>query len=125
SLCDVKHASEVYRDYSLPFFRSDVEELVADADTGVVDQYLNSIHHAYCISQRGFDLHEVGDVGNDGLGDSRQLVANCRARFGIAIENANARTFLQKACCCRRANSAGASGDEDSFICQSAHSWNC
>jgi len=93
---------------------------VADTDAGVVDEHVDSIHHTHRIGQRGFDLHQVSDVGNDGLGYSRQLLTNGRASCGVAVEDANPRAFFQKARCGGCADAAGASGDQDSLVSQAA-----
>ena len=86
----VEDAGEIYSDHLVPFFGSDIEEVVADADAGVVDEDVDSVHDADRVGQRGFHLHQVGDVGDDGLGNSRQLVTNGRARFRVAVEDADA-----------------------------------
>src|ERR1019366_7501628 len=117
----VEDARQIYGDYLVPFFGSDLEEAVADADAGVVDEHIDSVHHANCVGECGFHLHQVGDVGDDGLGDSRQLVTNGFARFSVTIKDADAGTFFQEACGGGCADSAGASGDEDSFVFQAAH----
>ena len=84
-LGNIEDAREIYGDHLIPFFGSDVKEVVTDADAGIVDEHVDSVHHADRISKRGFHLHQVGDVGDDRLGQSRQLVANGGACFGIAV----------------------------------------
>ena len=42
----VEDSGEVDGDDLVPFFGSDVEEVVADADTGVVDEHIDAVHHA-------------------------------------------------------------------------------
>ena len=84
-----------------------------------------AVHQPDRLGKRGLDLHQVGDVGDDGFRNagspSRQLVANVFAGRGIAIEHAHARSFFQKARSRSRANSARASGDQDALVFQSSH----
>jgi hypothetical protein len=80
-----------------------------------------SVHDVDGVGQSGFDLHEVGDIGDDGFGDLRELLTDGCAGLGVAVEDADARAFFQKARGSGSADSAGASGDEDSFIFQTAH----
>jgi hypothetical protein len=49
------------------------------------------------------------------------LVANGGAGFGVAVEDADARAFFEKARGGGCADSTGASGDEDSFVFETAH----
>jgi hypothetical protein len=49
------------------------------------------------------------------------LVTKGFAGRGVAVEDADLRAFFQKAGGSGRADSAGASGDEDSFVFQAAH----
>src|ERR1700722_3909501 len=121
----VEDSSQIDPDDLLPLFGSDVEEFVADADAGVVDEHIDAVHDANRVGHRGFDLHEVGDVGDDGFGDERKLMTNGCTGFGIVIEDADARAFLEKARGGGSANAAGASGDEDAFVGQAAHWMNC
>src|SRR6202044_4267513 len=70
SLRHIKHAGQIDGENLLPLFRTDVEKLVADADTGVVDQHGDSIHQAHSLGECGLDLHEVSDVSDDGFGQA-------------------------------------------------------
>src|SRR4029077_18975593 len=72
----VEHAGEIDGNHFVPFFGSDVEEVVADADTGVVDEDIDCAHHANRFGECSFHLHQVGDVGDDGFRDFRQLVTS-------------------------------------------------
>ena len=117
----VEDAGEIHGDDLVPFFGSDFEEAVADADAGVVDEHIDAAHGADRFGERGFYLHQVGDVGDDGFGDCRQLVTKGGAGCGIAVEDADLRTFFEKTRGGGGADSAGASGDQDSFVFQASH----
>ena len=94
---------------------------MADADAGVVDQHVNAAHRANCLGQRGFHLHQVGDVGDDGFGQTGQLVPDGITPLSVAVQDADLRTFLQKSCGGGGADSAGTTGDEYPFPCQTSH----
>jgi hypothetical protein len=48
-------------------------------------------------------------------------LTNCIAGWGLAIEDADLRTFFQKARCGGGTDATGASGDEDAFVFESTH----
>jgi len=85
----------------------------------------DAVHDADRVGHGGFDLHEVGDIGDDGLGNSRKLMANGGTGLSVAIEDADAAAFLKEAGGGGSANAAGATGDENSFVGQAAHEMNC
>jgi hypothetical protein len=74
------------------------------------------------LSEGGFDLRPVGDVGEYSFGDFWELVADCVAGFCVAVEDANLGAFVQESGGCGCAYAAGASGDQDSFVLQALHS---
>ena len=73
------------------------------------------------LGEGGCDLHSVSDVGDDGLGDRRELVTNGFAGLGVAVEDRDLRAFFKEASGCGCADSAGASGDQDSLGFQAFH----
>src|SRR5580704_3153929 len=92
----VEDSGEIYSDHFVPFFRSDVEEVVADADAGIVDEDIDSAHRADCAGEGSFDMLEAGDVGDEGFGDGPQLLTNGFAGSGVAIEDADSGAFLEE-----------------------------
>ena len=94
---------------------------MADADACVVDEDIDAAHRADRFGERGFHLHQVGNIGNDGFRNSGQLLTEGFAGLSVAVEDADLRAFFQKARGGGSANAAGASSDEDSLVVQAAH----
>ena len=59
----VKHARQIHRDDFVPFFGSDLEKVMANADAGIVDQHIDSAHDANRLVECGLHLLEVGNIG--------------------------------------------------------------
>src|ERR1700733_28340 len=62
-LGDVENAGQVDGDYFVPFIGRDVEEIVADADAGVVDEDVDSAHRVGGLGEGVLYLIEIADIG--------------------------------------------------------------
>src|SRR5690349_5606234 len=104
SLRHIKHPSQINGDDTIPLLGRDIEKLVPNADPGIVDQDIDTVHKSDGLGKRRFHLHEISDVSDDRLSQSGQLMLDaCTSRL-IAIKHAYPRAFFQKARSSRRAN---------------------
>src|ERR1700730_1520359 len=55
----VKHTREGHGNHFVPFFGGDVEEVVANADACVLDEYVDAAHQAHSFGKSGAHLIEV------------------------------------------------------------------
>ena len=52
----IKNSSQIDRDDFVPFFGSDIEKVMADADAGIVDQNVHAAHQADSLGKGGLHL---------------------------------------------------------------------
>src|SRR6266850_6802773 len=121
SLGYVEDAGEIDGKSPVPLFGSDVEEVVADAYAGVVDEDVNCAHEPYGFAEGRLDLLEMRDVRGDRAGHARQISSNLLASFGVAIQHNHVRAFFQKAGRSGGTDAAGAAGDENSLAVKTSH----
>ena len=64
----VENSREIYRDDFGPVFGRDIEKVVTDADSGVVDEHVDGVHEADRLFKCGLHLKQIRDVGGDSPG---------------------------------------------------------
>ena len=112
----VEESGQVHRESAVPFIGSDVEELVADGDAGVIDEDVDPAHEVDGFRERSLDLRELRDVGGNDAGEFRELALDFGATFLVAVEDDDARAFFEEADSGGGADSAGASRDQHTFV---------
>src|SRR5581483_7962756 len=64
----VENTSEVDGNYFVPLFGRDIEKIMANADTGVIDQDIDAAHDSYSIVECPLYFFEVRNVCVEGSG---------------------------------------------------------
>ncbi len=72
----MEDAGQVHGENPVPFFRRDVEKLVANADAGVVDDDVQPIQRDNDIAESVLHLPVIRHVGQKSPADPWQILAN-------------------------------------------------
>src|SRR5262249_54262626 len=98
-----------------PLRRSDVHEVVADADAGVVDRDVDAAEQAVELLERGGDPGVIGHVGLEDAGELRVLLRESAVGRRVAIDHGDARALLAEPSADPRADAARPARDEDAL----------
>ena len=107
----VEHAGQIYGDYAVPLFRSDVEKIVSNADTGIVDKNVHAAHEFNGFYKCGAHLLQIGDISFENLDQARQFARDFFSSGVVAIEYANDRALLEKSRRSGSSDTASATSD--------------
>jgi len=91
-----EYASQVHIQHFVPFLRRDLEKIVTNTDSGVVDQHVDAPHAIDGFSECGPDLVELRNVGSDYRSQLRQLLLNPCACIGTVVDDADCATFFER-----------------------------
>src|SRR5664279_3851481 len=121
SLRDVKDTRQVHGEHPAPFVGRDIEKLMTNTDTGVVDDDVQSAKIAHYGCEGELHLPVIGDIGKESSRDASLFGADLFARGSIAVKDSHCRTLLQEPRSRGRTDAAGASGDDDTLTFESPH----
>jgi hypothetical protein len=117
----IEDAIEVHPDDLLPLLPGDVQEVVANADPGVVDQDVDSAHDLDGFINGILNLAQIRDVTGDELGQVGQIGCELFPGLPVSIQNHDLRALIEKADCRGKADPAGPARDDHPFVLESPH----